>query len=56
MRDENPADLDGDDKFDAIDLEIIEDGKFKASGNSGCGIILLLPIMITALIAMLGIS
>jgi hypothetical protein len=37
MQDDDPADLDGDGEFDAIDLMILEEGEKKSEcGNNGC--------------------
>lgn len=43
---EDPADLDGDGSFDAIDMMILEDGdqdkrSSSGGGNSGCCVVLL---------------
>lgn len=45
MEDHDPADLDGDGEFDAIDMKILEDGEQKkkppGGGNAGCCVVLL---------------
>ena len=43
MNDHDPADLDGDGRFDAIDIEIMEDGencKQPQNGKIGCCMVL----------------
>ena len=46
MHENDPADLDGDGRFDAIDIEILEDGgdqggsKMANQGKSGCCVLL----------------
>jgi hypothetical protein len=47
MRDHDPADLDGDGEFDAIDLMILEEQseRSKKNNNSGCGVFLVLSII-----------
>jgi hypothetical protein len=40
MRDDDPADLDGDDKFDGVDISIMEDDgetRRPSNNNGGCG-------------------
>jgi hypothetical protein len=46
MRDDDPADLDGDGEFDAIDMMIMEDDKTESDGKTGCSGGLLLLILV----------
>jgi len=48
MRDDDPADLDGDGEFDAIDLMILEEESERSvkKNKSGCGVFLVLPIIL----------
>jgi len=46
MQDDDPADLDGDGEFDAIDMMILEESERSAKKNkSGCGVFLFLSII-----------
>ncbi|KGO33738.1 hypothetical protein JT06_12330 [Desulfobulbus sp. Tol-SR] len=46
MRDDDPADLDGDGEFDAIDMVILEESERSVKkNNSGCGVFLVLSII-----------
>ena len=46
MQDDDPADLDGDGEFDAIDMMILEESERSVKkNNSGCGVFLVLPII-----------
>ena len=46
MRDDDPADLDGDGEFDAIDMMMLEEGGNEGKRNNcGCSIFLLLSII-----------
>jgi hypothetical protein len=46
MREDDPADLDGDGEFDAIDMMIMEDEKTESDGKTGCSGGLLLLILV----------
>ena len=46
MQDDDPADLDGDGEFDAIDMMILEESERSVKkNNSGCGVFLVLSII-----------
>jgi len=46
MREDDPADLDGDGEFDAIDMVILEESERSVKkNNSGCGVFLVLSII-----------
>ena len=46
MQDDDPADLDGDGQFDAIDMVILEESERSTKkNNSGCGVFLVLSII-----------
>ena len=46
MREDDPADLDGDGEFNAIDMVILDESERSVKkNNSGCGVFLVLSII-----------